>query len=514
MANKYNMGREKSRKESSQRKEEIRKLLERRKKQYGKTKKASQSAIQKKLEKLKNRDIARNSISVNEYKHLLKKPTTLNQLKTYKNGKRVFVVGGGESLSKINLDKLENEDTIVVNKTIFSVPNPTFFISTDDTFYKKIQHNTDKINRLRSSPAQKVFVANFASGRLMEKENFIYDPKFNMRYTLYFYDYLIKAHGTEGFGENLHDFYTGDNSGFCAVQLAYLLGYEEIYLLGLDLNAITSTHFHGGYGENITSFNNKLKKYESLFTDALISYKEKEDPKPQIISCSPISKLNSHLPLRDFDSLLGNVKLPKKSKSLRDLIVVSYYTVNTPYEKEAGKTIQSCKRLGLNHDIVGIKNLGNWQANTRYKAKFMLEMLEKYPDKRLLWVDCDDIIRKKPILFEDYRTDIAVRYQDFRWRKNECLSGTIYMENNARTKKLCEVWLNTNTKEGNEVNTFEQWNLDTAIQEMKKEGLKFANLPPEYTFIFDSMKKMYPKADPVIEHFQASRKFRKEVNKK
>ena len=40
--------------------------------------------------------------------------------------------------------------------------------------------------------------------------------------------------------------------------------------------------------------------------------------------------------------------------------------------------------------------------------------------------------------------DIAVRWQDFRWRKNECLSGTIYMENNERTRRICQLWRDIN----------------------------------------------------------------------
>ena len=51
---------------------------------------------------------------------------------------------------------------------------------------------------------------------------------------------------------------------------------------------------------------------------------------------------------------------------------------------------------------------------------------------------------------------------------------------------------------------------------MKEEDPKFTykNLPPEYTMIFDSMRGMYPNIDPVIEHFQASRRFKKDVNEK
>lgn len=518
MAKKINIGKEQKRKtervrkaEAVKRKDDIRKLLERRRFQHKKSS-AKQSDIEKKIEKLKNRKIFRDTASVNTYKEKLENPPTLDNLKSYKNSKRVFVIGGGESVRNMDLSLLEGEDTIVINKTLFSVPNPTFFVSMDDTFYSKIKDSHQK-DFLHNGPAQKVFVANF-SGGLEEKEEFIYDPKFKVRYTLHFYDHIIKAYGQDRLGETLRSFYTGENSGFCGLQLAYLLGYDEIYLLGLDLDAKAQTHFHGGYGESISKFNTKLKVYQNNFSRALSQYEEKSDPKSKIYNCSTNGKLSEYLPYADFAEVTKDIVIPEvKMGTLEDLIVVSYFTKNTPYEKEAKKTIASCEKLNLNYDIVAIDNLGNWQANTRYKAKFMLEMLEKYPKKRLLWVDCDAIIRKRPVIFEKLSTDVSVRYQDFRWRKNECLSGTIYMENNERTKKLCEMWLNTNIEEGNEVNTFEQWNLDTAIQEMKKEGLRFHNLPPEYTFIFDSMKQMYPGTDPVIEHFQASRKFKKEVGK-
>ena len=199
-----------------------------------------------------------------------------------------------------------------------------------------------------------------------------------------------------------------------------------------------------------------------------------------------------------------------KNVDIPNLIVVGYYTLGTPYAEEAKKLITSCKNLSLEHDIVGVSSMGNWQANTRYKARFMLDMLAKHSSKRLLYVDCDAVIHKKPVLFADYSADIAIRYQDFLYRKNECLSGTIYMENNLKTKRLCEKWLETNKQSDQKV--LEQVNLGKIIEEMQKsDGLVFKNLPPEYTFIFDSMRKIYPDAVPVIEHFQASRRFKNKL---
>jgi glycosyltransferase involved in cell wall biosynthesis len=197
---------------------------------------------------------------------------------------------------------------------------------------------------------------------------------------------------------------------------------------------------------------------------------------------------------------------------LRDVVFVAYYTINTPYEQEAAKLIKSLEKLNIRYDVVGVPNLGNWQANTRFKAKFMLDMLDKHIGSKLVYVDSDAIVHKRPELFSNYNCDVAVRWQDFRWRKNECLSGTIYMDNNQRTRELCRRWLQINDSEGPNAKTFEQWNLGTVIKEMEGQGkLTTKNLPPEYTFIFDSMRQIYPNTVPVIEHFQASRRLKNKI---
>jgi hypothetical protein len=86
------------------------------------------------------------------------------------------------------------------------------------------------------------------------------------------------------------------------------------------------------------------------------------------------------------------------------------------------------------------------------------------------------------------------------------------MESNPRTKILCDKWINTNIAEGPNAQTMEQWNLGKLIESMRTtHGLIDMNLPPEYTFIFDLMRTIYPKAIAVVEHFQASRKYRKSI---
>ena len=430
-----------------------------------------------------------------------------------------FVIGGGPSLNGFDFNQLNGYDTIAVNKAAEYVSNPTYFITTDYSYFIKASLPLDE---LKQKCTYTYFVANMGHPYMKYENGKVVDTRRNFVYEdLYKYTGVIESYNDTGFGLNLNEFSNGKNSGHCGIQLALLLGYKKIYLLGFDLNSDGQSHFHQSYREvDQKSFKNRVNGYAETLTQALAEYKGTQ----QIINLSSSSILTNSPTviktetfkdvLEQQGEFLGEV-INEDNSTLDNLMVVGYYTVNTPYEEEAQNLLQSLNKLKVNHDIIGVKTLGNWQANTRFKAGFMLDMLIKWPNHRLLYVDVDAVVHKSPDLFKNYSCDIAVRWQDFRWRKNECLSGTIYMENNERTKRICELWRDINVTEGNYSNRMEQWNLDTVINQMKEDpNFSYKNLPPEYTMIFDSMRGMYPNINPVIEHFQASRRFKKDVNEK
>ena len=431
-----------------------------------------------------------------------------------------FVIGGGPSLNGFDFTSLNGCDTIAVNKAVEYLPNPTYFITTDYSYFVKASLPISQINQ---KVYKSYFIANMSHSYMKIKNNQVVDTRRNFVYEdLYQYDGVIKSYNKTGFGSTVNEFSHGENSGHCGIQLALLLGYKKIYLLGFDLNNEGVTHFHQSYREiDQESFKKRVNTYAETLLQSLIKHKGSQQiinlSSSSILTQSPsVIKTESLKDVLDNESIQHREIIKGDNRTLNNLMVVGYYTVNTPYEEEAKNLLQSLNKLNVNHDISGVKTLGNWQANTRFKAGFMLDMLNKHPNHRLLYVDVDAVVHKSPDLFKNYNCDIAVRWQDFRWRKNECLSGTIYMENNERTRRICELWRDINVTEGNESNRMEQWNLDTVINQMKKEDPNFTykNLPPEYTMIFDSMRGMYPNISPVIEHFQASRRFKKDVNEK
>ena len=427
-----------------------------------------------------------------------------------------FVVGGGPSLTGFDFSLLSGFDTIAINKAVEYIKNPKYFITTDYTYFAKASLPIEKIN---TKTQYSYFVANMIPDYMEYKNGSITDTRNNLVYTdLFKYTGVISSNKNSGFNSDILDFAHGANSGHCGIQLALLAGYKKIYLLGFDLNNTGQTHFHQSYSQpHQESFKKRSIEYGETLLDSLATYNGSQEiinlSSSSILVNSPNIKTQS---FRDVLSEHGNNKSRSILNKSNNLMVVGYYTVNTPYEEEAENLLRSLHKLGINHDISGVKTLGNWQANTRFKAGFMLDMLIKWPNHRLLYIDCDAVVHRPLDLFKNYSCDIAVRWQDFRWRKNECLSGTIYMENNERTKRICELWRDINVNEGNESNRMEQWNLDTVINKMKAEDPNFTykNLPPEYTMIFDSMRGMYPNIKPVIEHFQASRRFKKDVNEK
>lgn len=214
---------------------------------------------------------------------------------------RVFIVGGGPSIQTSDLKKLNTCQTIAVNKSAFFVPNPTHFITMDYTMLSKV--GMPRITNLRAS---KHFVVNMSIDYIKSRNGVPTDIRYGIAYNQLFdvFDTIIVCRREDGLGHNFSDFRCGDNSGFCAFQLAFLLGYKKIYLMGFDMTVQGSrTHFHSGYREPAKVFNSKVTKYLRGFSIAIKEAKHKY-PDVEIYSCSKISGLNEIIPYVDFNEVV------------------------------------------------------------------------------------------------------------------------------------------------------------------------------------------------------------------
>lgn len=187
-------------------------------------------------------------------------------------------------------------------------------------------------------------------------------------------------------------------------------------------------------------------------------------------------------------------------------IYVAYYTVDTPYEEEIKKLITSLKKFNLPYDLQGVASLGSWQENTKFKAIFIQNMLFKHQNRPIVYVDADAVIRNYPLLFDTLNCDIAVHYyDDKRHAERELLSGTLYFGATEKAKKIVEFWRTVNRQYPHQ---WEQKNLALALRFMP--DLTVVELPSTYCQIFDLMRGA---EEAVIEHFQASRRYKQIIDR-
>ena len=183
-------------------------------------------------------------------------------------------------------------------------------------------------------------------------------------------------------------------------------------------------------------------------------------------------------------------------------IVAGFYTRDTPYEDEARQMVESAQLFGLEFALRGFDSLGNWDANTHIKPTFLRDLLREKAPRSLLYVDADGRFRQKPRALYGATCDIAVHY---RVGRDELLSGTIFLNPTDATFELLDRWIELCDTQPR---IWDQRLLDIAIKSMD-DKIDVMKLPASYTLIYDLMRDQGP---PVIEHFQASRRFKKVVN--
>jgi len=190
-------------------------------------------------------------------------------------------------------------------------------------------------------------------------------------------------------------------------------------------------------------------------------------------------------------------------KQRRPFLVVSYFTVKTDYEKEVLNLIRSLEKWRLDYKITGIYSKGGWFQNIAYRPIFIKNTRAELPDRPLVWLDADAVVQQDPVLFDklgEMGYDMAVHYKGGK----ELLGGTIWFSTGPMINRLIDLWVDYQKYERFKK---EQQNLQEVLRTHKE--FRIYNLPATYTQIFDLMKDA---GDPVIEHFQASRRFKRLLN--
>lgn len=178
-------------------------------------------------------------------------------------------------------------------------------------------------------------------------------------------------------------------------------------------------------------------------------------------------------------------------------IAISHFTPE--YRREAAKLIASLACLPIDYHVQPIASLGSWWANVHCRPSFLLAMLDVYPGRDIVWIDADGIVRRYPELLDSLdrgRWEVAVHFR----KGVELLGGTMWVANTEAGRRLMAAWAEY---DASRLQFKEQYNLQ-ALLRIRRE-FRVAELPATYCQIFDLMRGA---GEPVIEHFQASRRMR------
>ncbi len=187
-------------------------------------------------------------------------------------------------------------------------------------------------------------------------------------------------------------------------------------------------------------------------------------------------------------------------------LVISYFTLDTPYEEEVKNLRRSCVELGIEHFIEGVTSRGSWERNCAMKAQFVKDCSEKFM-RPVLWVDADAVLRSPPLLLGGAEMDFAVS-KAAGW---QFASGTTYFNCTENAQRMLDVWVEECRRAPD---VWDQIHLDTAWERVvARHALRTMWLPPSYAKIFDlETQAKYGNCEPVIEHFQASRRMKGAVS--
>ena len=191
-------------------------------------------------------------------------------------------------------------------------------------------------------------------------------------------------------------------------------------------------------------------------------------------------------------------------------LVVSFYTENTPYQLEALSLIASCNALGIEAEIEGVPSEGSWDRNCAIKPFFIRKkLLER--KRPIFWVDADAVFKKVPDFSSMTHSDLSFRQMKrFSYDKRlKYFTGSLFLNYTPSGLEFADKWCEYCQQkiDGREDLQFlDQISLVDLIE--RGEQVKLFSLPIAYAKIFDLDAQEIDPTEIVIEHYQASRRFR------
>lgn len=161
----------------------------------------------------------------------------LRTIKDKHKGERCFIVATGPSLKTEDLEKLKNEVTFSMNSICFAFNEtdwrPTYYGIQFDVLYKELKEHIDKLE------VDGVFIADNISKIVEVKDDHYIYPLNLLNHTKRHRKFHSKF-SANAFAE----VFDGYSITYSLIQIAVYMGFNEIYLLGVDNNYSNNMHHH------------------------------------------------------------------------------------------------------------------------------------------------------------------------------------------------------------------------------------------------------------------------------
>ncbi|MBB5520092.1 6-hydroxymethylpterin diphosphokinase MptE-like protein [Amphiplicatus metriothermophilus] len=258
----------------------------------------------------------------------------LSQFHNAYKGKRCFIIGNGPSLNKHDLSLLKNEYTFAVNSFFYKTREigfrPTFFVVEDNLVMRE---NIDDIKTYKVP--FKFFPANYRDLHPPGRNVFFFPANWGF-YLQSSPNYCAPRFSTDATKE----LFCGQTVTYINMQLAFFMGFTEVYLIGMDFNYVIPTehgregnwiysktddpnHFHKDYfGKGKTWKDPKLDRVANSYRQAKIAY---ESAGRKIYNATIGGQLEVFERV-DYHSLFKNSRgerLTKAAASVQSLVVAS-----------------------------------------------------------------------------------------------------------------------------------------------------------------------------------------------
>lgn len=197
-------------------------------------------------------------------------------------------------------------------------------------------------------------------------------------------------------------------------------------------------------------------------------------------------------------------------------LIVCYYTQGTPYALDVQGLKESCEKWNLAYQIEPIESFGSWELNCCYKPFFLLSKLQEL-QRPLFWIDADAVILKKPLPLAEFSVDLAVRINASLGfdHPSKVISNSIFVNATQEAALLLKSWATICysglTDPARKEEYWDQVGLRDAIF-ASTHNAKVVNLPHAYAAIYDHPIDNKEILEPIIEHTQASRRYKKLIH--